>query len=45
MNQRIALERFEAQAARASEHANTLRAILATGPVAAESEHEVVAPD
>lgn len=45
MNQRVALERFTAQASRATEHANTLRTILAAGPVAGEPEHEVVAPE
>lgn len=45
MGQTIALDRFKAQAQRAKEHARTLRNILAAGPVTAEPEHEVVAPD
>jgi two-component system, chemotaxis family, protein-glutamate methylesterase/glutaminase len=45
MGQTIAFDRFTAQAKRAKEHAVTLRNILAAGPVTAEPEHEVVAPD
>jgi hypothetical protein len=45
MGQTIALDRFMTQAKRAKEHARTLNEILAAGPVTAEPEHEVVAPD
>jgi len=45
MNQHVALGRFNDQAARATQHADTLRSILAGGVVADTPEHEVVAPD
>jgi two-component system, chemotaxis family, protein-glutamate methylesterase/glutaminase len=45
MGQSIAFDRFTAQAKRAKEHARALRGILAVGPLTAEPEHEVVAPD
>lgn len=45
MRQTTARERFREQASRASEHATTLRGILAGGGVADEPEHEVIAPD
>lgn len=46
MRQFSAASRFSQQATRSAEHAQTLRGILASGPVAAEPEHaELVAPD
>ncbi len=44
-NNRLSTQRLTEQSARAAEHANTLRGILAGGPLAAEPEHEVIAPD
>lgn len=46
MKQFYAASRFTQQATRSAEHAQTLRGILAAGPVAAEPEHaELVAPE
>jgi two-component system chemotaxis response regulator CheB len=44
-DQRAIFDRFMAQAARISEHADALRGILKTGPIEAEPEHEVTAPE